>query len=446
MELKVSRQIVLSQQRYRDAGGAEFRYVLAARTGQLLRLDPATAAALEAGASPAAAADLARLRDAEVLVDRDEDETAFVTARNQRAADEPGTATFTILPSSHCNMACGYCGQAHRRGAMAAPVYRAVVRRVGSAILAPATRAVHVQWFGAEPMVAYDTILRMSRHFLRAAHRRGIDYVGSMVSNGTLLTMDKVVRLHRDAGVREICITLDGPQAIHDARRPLKAGTRNYDHIVTLLEAVRDAPELAGLTIVLRTNVDRRNASWVPDYLDEMARRGFNMRRFVFDLHAVYPWSNDVTAVELEKRAYAGLETHWMIRMLQLGLRFTIVPTAPHRVVCVAVKKRAEVIDMTGRMYTCTEHPLVPVTADAASNGKVDALAPAAARPAGPFDGFNRTIADGAVPCARCPLLGLCGGSCPKHWAEGLSPCPSFKYNMQARLDIAAVAGGARIV
>ena len=446
MELKVSRQLILSQQRYRGTGGGQFRYGLAGRTGQLIKLDLETAAALEAGAVPASTALLARLSEAEILVASDEDETGFVAARNQAAADERGTASFTILPSAHCNMACGYCGQRHRSGAMAPDIYRSVLRRVGHAILAPGTRAVHVQWFGAEPMVAYRTIVRMSRHFMLAARRSGSAYIASMVSNGTLLTLEKLIHLHLRAGIQEICITLDGPQAIHDARRPLKTGSRNYAHIVALLESVRHCAELAELTIVLRSNIDRLNLAWVPDYLTDMARRGFNTGQFVFDLHAVYPWSNDVAAVELSKQAYAASETRWMIQMLQLGLRFTIVPTAPHQVVCVAVKARAEVIDMEGRMYSCTEHPLVPLTQQASSIGSVAALGPTEPRRAGAFDHFNQTIASGALPCAACPVLGICGGSCPKHWAEGISPCPSFKYNMQARLDIAAIAGGARIV
>lgn len=446
MELKVSRQLVLSEQRYRGADGQLFRYVLAGRSGQLLRLGLDAAAALEVGAVPVQAALRAPLIEAEVLVAADDDETGSVAARNQRAAADPGAVSFTILPSAHCNMGCGYCGQQHRRGGMAPDIYRAVVRRVCGAIGAPATASVHVQWFGAEPMVAYGAIVRMSRHFLRAARRSGTSYVASMVSNGSLLTLEKLLKLHLAAGLQEVCITLDGPQAIHDARRPLKQGTANHAHIVALLEAVRQCPQLAGLTIVLRTNIDRFNSAWVADYLREMAERGFNTGQFVFDLHAVYPWSNDVSAVELSKQAYAASETHWMILMLRLGLRFTIVPTAPHRVVCVAVKAHAEVIDMEGRMYSCTEHPLVPLSERADSLGNVATHGPDQPRAAGAFDGFNAALAAGGLPCARCPLLGICGGSCPKHWQEGLSPCPSFKYNMQARLDIAAVAGGASIV
>jgi uncharacterized protein len=42
------------------------------------------------------------------------------------------------------------------------------------------------------------------------------------------------------------------------------------------------------------------------------------------------------------------------------------------------------------------------------------------------------------VQCGRCPILPICGGSCPKLWREGHIPCPSIKFNFQERLEIAA--------
>jgi uncharacterized protein len=39
-------------------------------------------------------------------------------------------------------------------------------------------------------------------------------------------------------------------------------------------------------------------------------------------------------------------------------------------------------------------------------------------------------------------MFGLCGGACPKHWEEGVTPCPSYKFNIQDRLDIGAAQAG----
>jgi uncharacterized protein len=39
-------------------------------------------------------------------------------------------------------------------------------------------------------------------------------------------------------------------------------------------------------------------------------------------------------------------------------------------------------------------------------------------------------------------FLPVCGGSCPKHWGEGDPPCPSYKFNIQQRLDLVAARAG----
>ena len=48
----------------------------------------------------------------------------------------------------------------------------------------------------------------------------------------------------------------------------------------------------------------------------------------------------------------------------------------------------------------------------------------------------------GQAQCARCPLLPVCGGSCPKLWQEGHLPCPSLRFNWNERLDLAAARLG----
>ena len=34
----------------------------------------------------------------------------------------------------------------------------------------------------------------------------------------------------------------------------------------------------------------------------------------------------------------------------------------------------------------------------------------------------------------ECQLLPVCGGGCLKAWYEGISPCPSLKFNLRERL------------
>ena len=141
---------------------------------------------------------------------------------------------------------------------------------------------------------------------------------------------------------------------------------------------------------------------------------------------------------------YAAHETRWLITMLELGLNFVAIPTGSKKVVCKAVTRVSEMISSTGTVFSCSEHPLVPQHERDDGVGSVFDD-PSADRAPGRFAGFNQLIAEKQVPCGDCAFLGICGGACPKHWSEGVAPCPPYKYNIQARLDVAGALNRLRL-
>ncbi|MFG2721431.1 radical SAM protein [Streptomyces sp. NPDC048416] len=91
------------------------------------------------------------------------------------------------MPTSYCNMGCEYCGQEHTKGAVRGRHRDAVADRVDRAMRSPGTRRILVNWFGAEPMMAYAIIRSLSTTFLTSARRHGSDYHARMITNGSLL-------------------------------------------------------------------------------------------------------------------------------------------------------------------------------------------------------------------------------------------------------------------
>jgi uncharacterized protein len=63
-----------------------------------------------------------------------------------------------------------------------------------------------------------------------------------------------------------IQITLDGPQDVHDKRRPLKSGQGTFEKILTNIEENIDIMP----NVSLRINVDKENVSRVNEILDEL--------------------------------------------------------------------------------------------------------------------------------------------------------------------------------
>ncbi len=192
------------------------------------------------------------------------------------------------------------------------------------------------------------------------------------------------------------------------------------------------------MTIGIRVNIDNENEEHVPDLLVDLACLGLADRQVELHLMPVHSWGNDVSKVELEARGYAAREVQWLHLAEELGLTVKLLPNTPKRTTCRATSTSGEIIDAQQRVYSCSEHPLVPGARDSGVIATLSSLVGAQPRPAGAFDDWYDQVGDGVQSCGRCPLLPVCGGSCPKLWREGHLPCPSMKFNFAERVEIVA--------
>ncbi|MER5863018.1 radical SAM protein [Kitasatospora sp. NPDC002040] len=358
---------------------------------------------------------------------------------------DSGRRTFVLLPTSYCNMGCEYCGQEHRRAALGRDHREAVLARVLRAAEDERTDHLHVAWFGGEPLMAFATLRSMAREIVGRVQERGVEFSSKITTNGALLDRRKLRALVHECGVTRFDITLDGPREIHDAHRPLKSGKPSFDRLVDFLaESVAD-PEFAEVAFILRTNVDVQNHRHVPEYLQEMARRGFaGIRNVTFQLAPIHSWGNDIDALSLSKDQVARLEIEWFTMMADLGLNFSALPATVVENTCVATTLGGEVIGSNGNVFSCTEHPLVPEHERDSVLIPVTALKPGQPRPPGRFDTWTDRVTAGGMPCSSCWLLPVCGGNCPKRWDEGEIACPSMKANLPQRLSAVARSKGLR--
>lgn len=449
--LKPSRYLIVSDRRYRNGSGSVMRLALSTRTGTLVALPDDVGVALEDGIVPPMNPELeAKLEQAEMLVPLGERELESLLGRNRTAAQTSGDRIFVLLPASYCNMGCSYCGQEHFRGGLREPHREAILRRIEAAMDQPQTRLIDIRWFGGEPMLAYGVILAMGERLVSGADARGLDYRSNMITNGSLLTVKKLLALRDVARVRRYSITLDGPKRIHDVRRPLKSGGSSYDHITGVIgEAVRHEG-LEDVVFEIRTNVDLANADIVEELLVDCSERGLGHERIYFSIMPIHTWSADVdmSAQIVQWREFAEREIGWLELLSRLGLRFPYLPREAVPVVCEAVRRTDEIISSTGRIFSCTEKPLVPLAELREGLAQVSELDPDEPRPLGPYDDWNDRVERGETPCRDCRIFGVCGGACPKLWMEGQVPCPTYKLpaNMQRRLDFAAAAAHLRPV
>lgn len=445
LKMRRSFYTVISDNEYIAPDETAYRFVYATRTATAAAFPSSALAALERGDLRAIDPEtLDQLDQIKAVEGDDVDELRAVLDHQRAASRDYRDRTFTLFPTSYCNMGCEYCGQLHRKGGLPPGHREAVAERVTRAIEDPETEAVHINWFGAEPMVGYPVVRDLSRRFINACTDNGKGYRAQMVTNGSLLTHEKAVLLHKEDQVSQFEITIDGPKAIHDKHRPLKNGKGSFDHIIALLQECLADPELAGLNFTIRTNIDVANIDWVDDYIQEIHGYDLTQSNIAFYFSPVYPWGNDVSGIEIDREEFSRRQVEWYATMNELGIGITLLPDHITGSVCIATNLGNEVISSTGNVFSCSEHPLVPQYEATAGIAKV-AEHQLRLRPVGQFDDWHDSIEAGESWCRQCTMLPVCGGACPKQWRDGTVPCPPFKYTVQERFDLMARFNGFRV-
>jgi uncharacterized protein len=441
--LKPSRYLLIGKQLYRQPSGTPVRFGYSTRLARLFTLDPGVAAKLSDGdLSQLDAAEIDRLKGLKAVVDSGEDELGEVLGSYREGSADPGVRVFTIMPTSYCNMACDYCGQEHFKSAVDRGRVERLAARVEATIADQATKRVSVTWFGGEPLMALRVIRELSARFVAAADAAGKGYGARMATNGSLLTKSTVRMLHEKCRLNSMVITVDGPEELHDKRRIKRNGIGSFQHTIAVLAEVVTERLVPDLRIIIRVNVDNENEHAVPDLIADLACFGLASPQVELQPMPVHSWGNDVSAVELEGRRYASMEAGWLRLAHSLGIGLSTLPSATKNRTCAATSPSVEIVDSAGRIYSCSEHPLVPVARDTGVLATLDELTGSARRQAGAFDDWYDQVGDGHQQCGKCPLLPVCGGSCPKLWREGYVPCPSAKFNWEQRMDIAALQRG----
>jgi uncharacterized protein len=205
------------------------------------------------------------LRSASFLVaSAEEDETLFAQAYSDYLGELDQTPTqLVVVPTLGCNLHCTYCYQApfeaETTGLIDEPTLAALFRYVDR-YHAAETPKPYLTLFGGEPLIDRSQNRARIEQLLEGARARNLEV--AVVTNG--YDLGAFVDLLAKGPIREVQVTLDGPEQVHDARRRHVTGTGTFQRVVAGMEAAM----ASGLAVNLRVVVDRDNL----DSLVELAR------------------------------------------------------------------------------------------------------------------------------------------------------------------------------
>jgi len=433
--LVASRYVVASDAVTDVGNGQAFRIVMSTRSQDVLVVPDSQWAMVERGCIASLPEDVrVSLSKSAILVESDEDELAGVLAASHAAIARARGLYECIQPSASCTLGCDYCGQQHSNTLLSSAQQDALVRRIGRRLESGRYDGLEIGWFGAEPLTGLSVMRTLSPRLRTLASAHRCAYTARIITNGIALLPRVARELVLELGVDEIEVTLDGPEAVHDARRATKVGNPTFGRIFANLQAfAADSDLKAGLK--LRCNVDRRNADHVAALIEMLADGGLQHRAQLY-FAPVHDWGNEAAGLSLSAQEYADREIDWLALMSLRGFAVPVLPQSKP-VVCMAVSPHAGLTDPSGQRFNCTEVSLVPAygVPNRYATGDQDLMRPSEA--AATLGNFLTDVAEGRFDCSRCVMLPVCGGACPKQWHDGHPPCPSAKRNIKDRLILA---------
>jgi uncharacterized protein len=207
---------------------------------------------------------------------KEEEERFFEEICNRAWADVKQNAPrhYMFIVNSHCNFNCPYCFER--------PGYRSSVTSLSRQQIDAAFRVVDaysarknkpqppdIEVFGGEPLLPHSR--PEVEYLISTAATRGI--LCSVQTNGYYLSSFVDFLAEHSSYVRQIQVTLDGPQPIHDQRRAPRSG-HSFDRIVRAIEDLRD--RALPIRISIRMNVDSDNVQYLPAMMNYYRQRGWD--------------------------------------------------------------------------------------------------------------------------------------------------------------------------
>ena len=193
------------------------------------------------------------LKNQHYIVPEQQDEFRLLKLRELEERNKStGALSYIIAPTTACNLSCDYCFENGFRNPykMNSETISGIVDFiVGESRKAKNTRAVKVTWFGGEPLLCLDEILILGEQLKIRLTESDIKFTSGIVTNGILLTKEKVLKLKEKCNLYEAQITIDGLK--EDYCRIKHATSQDYDH---LLKNICDIYKDIKVNIRLNTN------------------------------------------------------------------------------------------------------------------------------------------------------------------------------------------------
>jgi uncharacterized protein len=315
------------------------------------------------------------------------------------------------VPSYACNFSCSYCYQEgygsgeNEHGPEVTFAFFSYLKDNFQ------NRKKYITLFGGEPLPGSENNRKFLESFIAECNKLNLDL--AVVTNGYHLA--SYVPLLSKAHIRELQVTLDGPESVHNHRRPLKGGKETFSAISKGIDTALSA----GLPVNLRVVLDRENIGSLPELARYAADKGWTQSPIFktqlgrnYELHYCQSQQSKLySRIDLYKDIYDLIQEHPVIldfhKPAYSVSKFLFengeLP-APLFDSCPGCKTEWA-FDFTGRIYSCTANVGKP-------GEELGTFFPKAALDRNRVENWQERDVLSIRACSNCNLQLACGGGC----------------------------------
>lgn len=308
-----------------------------------------------------------------------------------------------FLPTLACQLNCSYCvqGRITRGKPMTHETYSRSLYWVREYLVSHSEiKSFRMVLFGGEPMLKKDLAIQATTAFHELAIGSGLDFWTEITTNGELLDEETLKALSR-CNLHKVQVTLDGPESVHNSRRPRKIGGSSFSGAWGAIKMLLETDYVQ--TVDVRLSLDLSNAEFLPVLVRDLAGLG-HIEKVNLSLGLTTPSFNKPSQdVWNDERMVA--EKALMVWKVAKDCGFDVLQEFVVGPWCIAIAKHSMVLQPDGALQKCF------CTAGRAEYdfGSVLTTIPTAYLKDERFEMWDRI-----KPCLaeKCPFLPVCGGGC----------------------------------
>jgi uncharacterized protein len=320
--------------------------------------------------------------------------------------------------SADCNLRCPYCFYLDRAGlypeAASHRMSDAVLERVVRAYLGTEQSVHAFVWQGGEPLLMGLPFFERVTDLQMAYAGRAANVSNAVQTNGVLIT-DALAR-HFRACRFLVGVSLDGPEALHDAARVDLGGVGSYARTVAGIERLKRCGAAFNLLALVGRHNEGRAVEVYEHLVSEMGA-GFVQFIECVELDGEGRAAPYSVTPEGWGRFLCEVFDHWYARdtrKVSVRLFDTILAKLVEgREICCTAGgdcRQYFVIEYNGDVYPCDFHVLPELRL---GNVMIDSFDDMASSPVYRAFGERKSLLDGR--CSDCVYFSLCKGDCPKN-------------------------------